>query len=282
MRSRAPADRRPRVRSACRPGGGLAAAASRPRVHLGMYARHQPRGRWQRPDLRYVEPVETAGNPLRPPALAGSATSTRGCSTPSSALRSRLRARRAVRATRREARLPRRPTRSRCCLSLGCSLPFYFRRRAPVRSARRQHVLARRRSRSCQYPANVQSQMLVVVAYTVGACGRRSKRAHRPGSGRCGVARRRDHRHPRRERRQPRALRRVSTRRRTSFGSTHAQPPALHRAARGSAPPTSNASATRRRSARSPTSGCASRRSCTTSSRTRWASSRCRPASART
>ena len=60
------------------------------------------------------------------------------------------------------------------------------------------------------------------------------------------------------------------------------EPPALHGAARAARRDRSSASATRKRSGPWPTSGCASRRSCTMSSRTRWASSRCRRASART
>jgi signal transduction histidine kinase len=61
-------------------------------------------------------------------------------------------------------------------LSLGCSLPFYFRRRAPFATllvcTGSLVVLA-----SCQYPANVQSQMIVIFAYTLGAWSNGPKRA---------------------------------------------------------------------------------------------------------
>ena len=61
-------------------------------------------------------------------------------------------------------------------LSLGCSLPFFFRRRAPfatlVVCTVSLVVLA-----SCQYPANVQSQMIVIFAYPLGAWAEGAKRA---------------------------------------------------------------------------------------------------------
>jgi signal transduction histidine kinase len=61
-------------------------------------------------------------------------------------------------------------------LSLGCSLPFFFRRRAPFATLTvctvSLVVLA-----SSQYPANVQSQMIVIFAYTLGAWAEGAKRA---------------------------------------------------------------------------------------------------------
>jgi signal transduction histidine kinase len=61
-------------------------------------------------------------------------------------------------------------------LSLGCSLPFYFRRRAPFASLMSCTVclvvLA-----SFQYPASVQSQMLVFLAYTLGSWADGARRA---------------------------------------------------------------------------------------------------------
>jgi signal transduction histidine kinase len=61
-------------------------------------------------------------------------------------------------------------------LSLGCSLPFYVRRRAPFGALLvctvSLVVLA-----SCQYQANVQSQMIVIYAYTLGAWSDGPKRA---------------------------------------------------------------------------------------------------------
>jgi len=53
-------------------------------------------------------------------------------------------------------------------LALGCSLPFYFRRRAPLATTLVATVSLVLLS-TLEYPANVQSQMLLVGAYTIGS-----------------------------------------------------------------------------------------------------------------
>ena len=135
---------------------------------------------------------------------------------------------------------------------------------------------------SCQYPANVQSQMIVIFAYIarrVRPTG--AKRAIGLAVDRCRLA-----------------IGRCWSAFPTSSGANLALSGAFYAAsyAIGSSmrnrrlyieqleqrAATSNANATKRRSGPSPTSACASPRSCTTSSRTRWASSPCRPAWART
>ena len=60
-------------------------------------------------------------------------------------------------------------------LALGCSLPFYVRRRAPFATLLVCTVSLVILS-SMQYPANVQSQMIVVYAYTLGAWANGPKR----------------------------------------------------------------------------------------------------------
>ena len=53
-------------------------------------------------------------------------------------------------------------------LALGCSLPFYFRRRAPLATTLIATVSLVLLS-TLEYPSNVQSQMLLVAAYTIGS-----------------------------------------------------------------------------------------------------------------
>ena len=53
-------------------------------------------------------------------------------------------------------------------LALGCSLPFYVRRRAPLATTLVATVSLVLLS-TLEYPANVQSQMLLVAAYTIGS-----------------------------------------------------------------------------------------------------------------
>jgi signal transduction histidine kinase len=70
----------------------------------------------------------------------------------------------------------REPDALAVLLALGCSLPFYFRRRAPFATllvcTASLVILS-----SLQYPANVQSQMIVIFAYTLGAWATGPKRA---------------------------------------------------------------------------------------------------------
>jgi signal transduction histidine kinase len=66
-------------------------------------------------------------------------------------------------------------------LSLGCSLPFFVRRRAPFATLMSCTICLVVLS-VCQYPANVQSQMLVIFAYTLGAWAEGRKRAIGLGS----------------------------------------------------------------------------------------------------
>ena len=70
----------------------------------------------------------------------------------------------------------REPDALAVLLALGCSLPFYVRRRAPFGTLLVCTVSLVVLS-SCQYPANVQSQMIVIYAYTLGAWATGPKRA---------------------------------------------------------------------------------------------------------
>src|SRR5689334_21796247 len=149
--------------------------AFRTRVHLGMYAHIGLEADVAALTCGYVEPVEPLDsllsrfsrwfrdvNPWALDAFLGTAFTVFGLIGLFGP---------------RDAKFDwREPDAFAVLLSLGCSLPFYFRRRAPFATLTVCTVslvlLA-----SFQYPANVQSQMIVIFAYTLGAWAEGPKRA---------------------------------------------------------------------------------------------------------
>ena len=287
MRRSGRPDRRPRGRCSASASGWRRSFRPVGPAYISGCTRASPGGRCRGPATPCtLKPVESpplsvrldrASSRLVRERTRGSSTPLLGDAVPAG------RAARVLRDLRRRQPTTATPTRSRVRSPSSPTVPYFFRRHAPLPVL---SIVA-----ACvvimlvigDYPERtLRRSSSLVGTYTVAAyCSARERdRRHRqcwPSASCCS----------------PSSARPASTaasivcehralRGRVLLRLDDPQPPPLHGATRSAR---RGARARARRggaSARSPTSGCASRRSCTTSSPTRWASSRCRPASART